>query len=165
MLAPHLLLPGHTLVTAPKLLGRGGSRLSAAQSKPTRLPCCGSTPDAKLYLPCIRNSYLTLIRSLPEICIQQDHSLREEMRGRMVKLINGYKVELLREAERNCLSLGEKKIESGFNNSSRPCILDNKQDNGPNLYGQKKRKGVEFAFEMKKKERLNLKQNFSKKLL
>lgn len=110
MLAPHLLLPGHTLVTAPKLLGRGGSRLDGAQSKPTRLPCCGSTPDAKLYLHCIRNSYLTLIRSLPEICIRQDHSLREEMRGRMVKLINGYKVEPLREAGRNGLSLEKRRL-------------------------------------------------------
>ena len=46
----------------------------------------------------INNSYVTLIRSYPGICIQQDHSLREEMRGRMAALISGYKVEPLREA-------------------------------------------------------------------
>ena len=54
------------------------------------------------------------------------------MRGKMTALISGYKVEPLREALRNCFSLGEK-TETEFNNSSRPCIWDNKQDNGPNL--------------------------------
>lgn len=59
--------------------------LSLVQYNLSQGRAAAEAPSSKRHQHCISNSSLTLIQSLPEICIQEDYSIRGEIKSKKGK--------------------------------------------------------------------------------